>query len=99
MAVPPSLPITGKVVVAVDGVKRLSGEQGPRDDFEFFGILSAAQTAFQVLFELARINWNKHASESELLKQVIGVFAYQQLASRIRFSEGALRRFAGNGDV
>ena len=51
VAVPPPLPITGKFVVAVDGVQRLSGEQGPRDDFEFLRILSAAQAAFYILLK------------------------------------------------
>jgi len=31
VAVPPSLPIADKLVVAVNGVKRLSGEQGQGD--------------------------------------------------------------------
>ena len=40
------LPITDKIVIAVNGVQRLIGEQGSRNNFEFFRILSTAQTPF-----------------------------------------------------
>jgi len=99
VAVPSSLPISDKLVVAVNGVQRLSGEQGPRDDFEFLGILSTAQATFNILFKLTRINGNKHVSKAQILKQVIGVFAYHQIAPGVRFSKGALSRFAGDSDV
>jgi hypothetical protein len=99
VAVPSSLPISDKFVVAVNGVQRLSGEQRPRDDFEFLGILSTAQAPFYILFKLMRINGDKHVSKAQILKQAIGIFAYHQLAPGVRFLEGALRRFAGNSDV
>jgi hypothetical protein len=54
VAVAPPLPITGQFVVAVNGVQRLSGEQGPRDDFEFFRILSTAQAPSYIFFKLPR---------------------------------------------
>jgi hypothetical protein len=93
------LPITDKIVIAVNGVQRLIGEQGSRNNFEFFRILSTAQAPFQVLFKLTRINRNKHALKPQLFKQVIGVLAYRQVTPGIRVFEGALSRFVGNGDL
>jgi hypothetical protein len=99
VAFPPSLPITDKLVVAVNGVKRLSGDKGQGDEFEFFRILSTAQAPLYILFKLTCVDGNTHASESQFFKQVIGILADYQIAPVIRFPEGALCRFAGNCKV
>ncbi len=95
----PSLPITDKLVVSVNGIQRLSGEQALGDELEFCGSFPTAQAPFYILFKLTRVDGNKHASESQFFKQVFGVLAYHQAAPVIRLPEGAARRFAGNNDV
>lgn len=75
VAVAPVLPITDQLMVSVNRIQRLIGEQRPRNPFEFLRILATTQAALQILFKLTRLNGNKHGSKAELLKQVICIFA------------------------
>ena len=60
VTIPPPLIITDKFVITMNGVRRLSGNQGAGKDFEFLQILPPPLAELEILLKLFRVNRGIH---------------------------------------
>ena len=66
VTIPPSLIITDKFVITMNGIRSLSGNQSAGEDLEFLQILSATLAELEIFLELLCVNGSIHQIPSFL---------------------------------